>query len=198
MSISLNKGETIRLSKESDGRLNRVILGLGWDVAAPKKGLMRFLGVQETIDLDASCILFASDGTMQEAVWFEQLQSRDGSIRHTGDNVTGAGEGDDEQILVELNRVPSHITALMFVVNSFGGQTFDRVANAHCRLLDANNNREVARYQLDSQGAHTALIMAQLLRSGAEWKMHAIGEPGRGKTFHDLVPSLIKHIKTGK
>ncbi|MBF0189738.1 MAG: TerD family protein [Magnetococcales bacterium] len=194
MSISLQKGESIHLAKPGGDTLKRVILGLGWDVAPPKKSLMRFLGADDTIDLDASCILFDQKGKIFDAVWFEQLSSRDGSIQHTGDNVTGAGEGDDEQIVVDLTRVPQSIQTLIFVVNSFSGQDFDRVSNAHCRLIDADNNREVARYRLDSQGPHTALIMAQLHREGAEWKMRAIGAPGRGKTFHDLFPSLVQHL----
>ncbi|MBF0271303.1 MAG: TerD family protein [Magnetococcales bacterium] len=195
MSISLHKGDTFQLGEENGVPLKRITLGLGWDVAPPKKGLMRFLATNDTIDLDASCILFDQNGTIQDAVWFEQLHSLDGSIRHTGDNITGAGDGDDEQIVVDLCQVPSSIKALVFVINSFSGQNFDRIANAHCRLLDRDQDREVARYQLDSQGAHTALIMAQLYRDGAEWKMLAIGSPARGKTFHDLLPSLVQHLQ---
>ncbi|MEO5332240.1 MAG: TerD family protein [Magnetococcus sp. YQC-5] len=194
MSISLQKGQKIRLSKESGAAMDQVILGLGWDVTTKKSGLLSFLGSDGEIDLDASCLLFNDAKQLLDVVWFEQLRSRDGSIQHTGDNVTGAGEGDDERIIVELSRVPTAVTTLVFVVNSFNGQTFDRVQNAFCRLIDASNQREYAIYRLDSQGSHTAMIMAKLYRHSGEWRMHAIGAYGRGKTVQALLPDIEKHI----
>ncbi|MEO5340594.1 MAG: TerD family protein [Magnetococcus sp. MYC-9] len=193
MSISLQKGQKIRLAKESGTALDRVILGLGWDVAAKKKGILSFLGGGE-IDLDASCLMFDEARQLVDVVWFEQLRSRDGSIQHTGDNVTGAGEGDDEQIIVELSRVPAQVASLVFVVNSFSGQSFERVQNAFCRLLDASNQQEFATYQLNAQGDHTAMIMAKLYRHAGEWRMHAIGAYAQGKTVQSLLPVVINHI----
>lgn len=194
MSISLQKGEKVVLTKSADSSLEQVIMGVGWDVAPPRKGLLSFLGVEEQIDLDASCLLFNAQGQLVDTVWFEQLQSQEGSIRHSGDNVTGKGDGDDEQILVDLTRVPLSVSSLVFVVNSFTGQDFSRITNAHCRLIDANTKREMAHYRLDSQGAHTAILMVRLYRKEGAWKLHAIGEPGRGKTFHDLLPTVAKYL----
>ncbi|MBF0428123.1 MAG: TerD family protein [Magnetococcales bacterium] len=194
MSVSLQKGQKISLTKESGVALDKVVMGLGWDVAAKKGGLLSFFAGSEDIDLDASCLQFDSSGQLLDVVWFQQLQSRDGSIQHTGDNVTGAGEGDDEQIVVELSRVPASVTSLVFVVNSFGGHTFDRVQNAYCRLQDAASQKEIAIYRLESQGSHTAMVMSKLYRHAGEWRMHAIGAYGQAKTVHDLLPIIATYI----
>ncbi len=191
MAINLEKGQKISLEKESGTTLTKVVMGLGWDAkqVSEKKGLLSGLfkvsDGENSIDLDASCIMFAGD-TPVDAIFFGQLKSKDGSITHSGDNRTGKGEGDDEQIVVDLSRVPENVTALVFTVNSFTGQTFDAVANAYCRLLDGNNQNEIARYTLSSQGSHTAQIMAKVYRHNGEWKMHAIGENATGRTINDL------------
>ena len=129
-----------------------------------------------------------------DVVWFRQLKSRDGSIVHTGDNRTGAGDGDDEQINVDLSRVPENVKSLVFTVNSFTGQNFSQVQNAYCRIVNAANGQEVARYDLSVQGAHTAQIMARVYRHNGEWKMHAIGENGSGRTFDELMPQILPHL----
>jgi tellurium resistance protein TerZ len=194
MAVNLQKGQKISLEKEAGGALNRVTMGLGWDVAK-SKGFFGFGGGKsESVDLDASCVLFDEANRPVDVVWFRQLKSRDGSISHSGDNRTGAGDGDDEQIVVELNRVPESVKALVFTVNSFTGQNFSQVQNAYCRLLDASGNKEVARYDLSVQGSHTAQIMAKLYRHNGEWKMHAIGENGVGRTFDDLMPQIVPHL----
>ena len=203
MAVSLQKGQKISLNKEAGGTLTKVKLGLGWDVAqnpqAQKSG--GFLGKlfggggggDASIDLDASCIMFDSNKQAVDAIWFSQLQSKDGSILHTGDNRTGAGDGDDEVINVDLSRIPASVQSLVFTVNSFTGQTFETVENAFCRIINASNNAEVARYNLSSQGNHTAMIMAKVYRHNGEWKMHAIGETASGRTFKDLMPAVMPH-----
>ncbi|MBF0582882.1 MAG: TerD family protein [Magnetococcales bacterium] len=194
MSISLQKGQKIRLSKESGEALDKVILGLGWDVSTPKKGLLSFFGLSSEIDLDASCLLFDKAGQLVDIVWFDQLSGLNGAVQHTGDNVTGAGEGDDEQIVVDLSQLPPAVTTLVFVVNSYNGQSFDRVQNAYCRLLEAGSRQEIARYSLDSHGEHTAMIMTKLYRHVGEWRMHAIGSFDHGKTPHDLLPVVKSYL----
>jgi len=193
MAISLVKGQKISLAKEGDASLTRVVMGLGWD-AVKKKGFLGFGGGAQEIDLDASCIMFDAEHTPVDVVWFRQLRSRDGSILHTGDNRTGAGEGDDEQIIVDLPRVPAGVKSLVFVVNSFTGQNFSQIENASCRLVNAANNQEIARYDLSCQGNHTAQVMAKVYRHNGEWKMHAIGENGSGRTFDDLMPLVMRHL----
>jgi tellurium resistance protein TerZ len=193
MTVNLQKGQKISLEKEAGGLLARVTMGLGWD-AIKVGGIFGFGARTQAVDLDASCVLFDEQGRPVDVVWFRQLKSRDGSIVHTGDNRTGAGEGDDEQIIVELARVPAHVKSLVFTVNSFTGQNFAQVKNAYCRLVNATNQNEVARYDLSVQGAHTAQIMAKLYRHNGDWKMHAIGENGSGRTFDELLPLITPHL----
>jgi tellurium resistance protein TerZ len=193
MSVNLQKGQKISLDKEAGGALSRIVMGLGWD-AIKKKGLFGFGAKTESVDLDASCVLFDESNQPVDFVWFRQLKSKDGSITHTGDNRTGAGEGDDEQIVVDLSHVPAQVRSLVFTVNSFTGQNFSQVENAYCRIVNAADQKEVARYDLSVQGAHTAQIMAKLYRHNGEWKMHAIGENGSGRTFDDLMPMITPHL----
>ncbi len=194
MAITLEKGQRISLEKASGTALGAVAMGLGWDVAR-SSGLRGWLGGgDDSIDLDASALLFDPAGRLVDAVWFRQLRSRDGSIRHSGDNLTGEGDGDDETITVDLPRVPAEVQSIVFTVNSFRGQSFDRVANAFCRVYDAASGREIARYDLSARGPHTAMVMAKLYRHGGEWKMHAIGENAEGRTYEQLVPLARTHL----
>ena len=202
MAVNLSKGQKISLEKEAGGALSQIKMGLGWDVGAAPQKSGGFLGglfggggsAGGSIDLDASCIMLDANKQMVDAIWFGQLQSKDSCIQHTGDNRTGAGDGDDEVINVNLSRIPDHVQALVFTVNSFTGQTFATVNNAFCRLVNASNNSEVARYDLSAQGSHTALILAKIYRHNGEWKMHAIGETASGRTFHDLMPAILPHV----
>ncbi len=195
MAISLQKGQKISLDKEAGGGLTRIVMGLGWD-AAKGSGMLGglFGGGGGSIDLDASCLTFDEQGNQLDAVWFRQLRSKDGSIQHTGDNLTGEGEGDDEQIRVDLTAVPANVKSLVFTVNNYTGQDFSRVENAFCRILNGANDAEIARYDLSCQGSHTAMIMAKVYRHQGEWKMHAIGEVGQGKTFEQLLPQIRPHL----
>ncbi len=194
MGISLQKGQKISLDKEAGSSLTRIVMGLGWD-SVKKGGLLGGLfGGGGDIDLDASCLLFDESGNLVDTVWFRQLRSQDGSIEHTGDNRTGEGEGDDEQIRVNLAAVPASVKSLVFTVNNFTGQDFSQVANAFCRILNGANNSEIARYDLSCQGSHNAMIMAKVYRHGGEWKMHAIGEVGQGRVASELLPQITPHL----
>ncbi|MGX2042156.1 TerD family protein [Methylocaldum sp. MU1018] len=199
MGVNLQKGQKISLEKEANGSLSRIVMGLGWD-AAKTKGAGLLGGIfgggagGGNIDLDASCLLFDEQGNLLDSVWFRQLRSRDGSIQHTGDNLTGEGDGDDEQIVVDLPKVPADVKSLVFTVNNYTGQDFSRVQNAFCRIANGANGKEIARYDLSCQGSHTAMIMAKVYRHNNEWKMHAIGETGQGRTFEQLLPQIRPHL----
>lgn len=193
MGVSLEKGQKINLEKADGGSLQQVFLGVGWDVAK-SKGFFGFGGGSEDIDLDASCVLFDENKQALDVVYFGQLQSRDGSIQHSGDNLTGEGEGDDEVIRVNLNAIPAQVKSLVFTVSSFRGQTFEKVNNAFCRLVDQSSKQEVARYSLSTQGAHTGLIIAKIYRHNGAWKMHAIGENVHGRTFKEIIPHIIPFL----
>ncbi|WP_119729514.1 TerD family protein [Thermomonospora amylolytica] len=192
MSVSLQKGQKVPLAKPGGGALSRVRMGLGWD-AVVRKGLLRRARPQ-SIDLDASCLLFDASGNLVDAVWFRQLRSKDGAVRHTGDNLTGAGEGDDESITVDLVALPVNVAQLVFTVNSFTGQDFSQIANAFCRLVDETTGRELARYDLSGSGPHTAQIMAKVSRDGRGWSMTAIGATATGRTFQHLLPAVTAHL----
>ncbi|MEU6748797.1 TerD family protein [Spirillospora sp. NPDC046719] len=192
MTISLQKGQKVSLAKPGGGTLTRVRMGLGWDAVA-KKGLFG-KGKAQSIDLDASCLLFDASGNLADAVWFRQLRSKDGSVQHTGDNLTGAGEGDDEVINVDLQNVPANVTQLVFTVNSFTGQDFSQIENAFCRLVDETTGQEIARYDLSGAGQHNAQIMAKVSRDGEGWSMTAIGATASGRTFQHLLPAVSVHL----
>ena len=133
MGISLQKSQSVSLAKEAPNGLTQISLGVGWDVA--KKGFFGgLLGGGGDIDLDASCITFDADKTVLESVWFGKLTNASGTIRHSGDNLTGEGDGDDESIAIQLDRLDSKVEYLVLTVNSFRGQTFDKVANAFGRV----------------------------------------------------------------
>ncbi|MBF4614665.1 TerD family protein [Curtobacterium sp. VKM Ac-1376] len=188
MGLSLQKGQALSLTKSDGSALSRVRLGLGWDAVAAKRGL--FGGRKEAeVDLDASAIFFDAQGTAVDYVWFNQLRSKDGSAQHTGDNLTGAGDGDDETIRIDLGAVHSTVAQIVFVISSYSRQTFDNVQNAFCRVVDDSTagSPEVVRYQLTESGTHTAMVMAKVARTGAGWTFTAIGERANGRTVQDLV-----------
>ena len=193
MSISLVKGQKISLEKGDGSSLTKIYLGAGWDVAK-SGGFLGGLfggGGGDSIDLDASVIIFDENNQPLDAVWFGQLKSKDGSIWHSGDDRTGAGDGDDEVIHVDLTKIPPQVKALVFTISSFRGQTFEKVENAFCRLVDSNTNTEIAKYNLSAKGKYTALIIAKVYRHNGAWKMSAVGDSCNCKTIHDMLPSII-------
>ncbi|MCG8656698.1 TerD family protein [Yimella sp. NH-Cas1] len=196
MSINLSKGHTVNLAKQDGGQLSRVRMGLGWDTKiVTKKGL--FGGskqVQKDIDLDASALLIGG-GRVLDTVYFGNLRSQDGSIQHTGDNLTGAGDGDDESIVVDLTAVSGSVEHIVFVVNSFSGENFSEVDNAFVRVVDSNaNDTELARFQLSGSGTHTALVMAKVSRQGGGWTFTAVGHPGNGRIARELEPLALQVV----
>mgnify|MGYP003365488816 CR=1 FL=1 len=192
MSVSLSKNQTVSLAKQTDRSLTSVTLGVGWDVARPKGFFGALFGGADSIDLDASAIIFDAARNPVDTVWFRQLQSRDGSIRHTGDNLTGEGDGDDESILIDLTRLPAAIEHIVLTVNSFRGQTFDKVDNAYGRVVDNTTGRELARFNISDSGAHTGIILASLTRAGGEWTFKAVGQRANGQTVHDLTGAAAR------
>lgn len=192
MAVSLRKGQSVSLVKQGGGTLTRVRMGLGWD-AMKKKGIFGGSKTQ-SIDLDASALLFDGGKRLVDQVWFQQLRSKDGSLQHTGDNLTGAGDGDDESIIVDLSAVPAAVQTLVFVVNSFTGQNFSQIENAYCRLVDETNSTEIARYELTGSGTHNSQVMAKVVRDGSGWSMTAIGAVANGRTFNDLLPAVTPHL----
>lgn len=196
MALSLKKHQSLSLKKDDGSGLTKVFLGCGWDAAQPKQStglLSRLFGATPpNIDLDASCVLLNATHEIIDQVWFRQLISHDGSVIHTGDNLTGDGDGDDEVIYVDLDKIPQSVTTLVFTVNSYRGQTFNEVENAFIRLVDRSTRflTEIARYGLTESGAYTGMIMAAITRRGGQWYMTALGKPSSGRTFHHMLPDI--------
>ncbi|MEC3956834.1 TerD family protein [Nocardia sp. CDC153] len=189
--VNLSKGQRVTLRKEGGVALTRIRMGLGWD-PAKRGGLFGQRSVN--IDLDAWVAMFA-DRHLVDVAYYGQLTSKDGSIRHSGDNLTGeGGVGDDEQIAVDLSRVPQHVNTLLFIVTSYQGQTFEQVSNAYCRLVDDTTQAELARYALAGGMPFTAIAMAKVFRSGGEWRLEAIGEGFQAKHPGEAVPQLGRFI----
>ncbi|MFC9230031.1 TerD family protein [Streptomyces decoyicus] len=174
MGVSLSKGGNVSLTKEAPN-LTAVIVGLGWDARTT---------TGTDFDLDASALLANDQGKVandQNFVFFNNLKSPDGSVEHTGDNITGEGEGDDEQIKVNLAAVPADISKIVFPVSIYDAETrqqsFGQVRNAFIRVVNQADNNELARYDLSEDAStETAMVFGELYRNGAEWKFRAIGQ----------------------
>jgi tellurium resistance protein TerD len=174
MGVSLSKGGNVSLTKEAPG-LTAVIIGLGWDVRTTTGA---------DFDLDASALMLGSSGKIlsdQHFIFFNNLKSPDGSVEHTGDNLTGEGEGDDEQIKVNLVSVPGEVDRLVVTVSIYDaearGQSFGQVRNAFIRVVNQADNREIARYDLtEDASTETAMIFGEIYRSGSDWKFRAVGQ----------------------
>lgn len=183
MAISLVKGQKVDLTKGNVG-LTKVIVGLGWDPAAVKSGFFGLKKKAPNIDCDASALLLNGNGKLSNGtnlVCFYNKQSGCGSVVHTGDNITGEGDGDDEQIIVQLDRVPASVERILVVVNIYEcdsrRQDFGMIESAFIRILNPVNDKELIRFNLtDNYAGKTALIVGELYRDNGEWKFNAIGE----------------------
>ncbi|MBS6291935.1 MAG: TerD family protein [Oscillibacter sp.] len=185
MSVSLQKGQKISLTKGNEG-LSKVIIGLGWDEAAKSKGGLLgglFGSSGPAIDCDASAFVLQNGklADKKDIVYFGNLKHYTGTVQHMGDNLTGAGEGDDEQVVVDLARVPAEYDRIVLVVNIYQAvqrrQHFGMIQNAFIRIVDARNNQEMCRYNLsENYDNMTAMIFGEVYRNNGEWKFNAIGQ----------------------
>ncbi|MGW4845404.1 TerD family protein [Nocardia brasiliensis] len=180
------------LRDENGAALDYVTMALGWDPVRPG----RWFGAPgKDIDLNASALLFAGD-QIADVVYHEQLSSRDGAVRHLGDSTTGEGKGDNEIITVDLTRLTPEITAAVFIVTCYTGQTFEQIENAFCRLIDSVSGIELARYDLSAGGSHTGLVMCKVYRSDGVWQFESIGETIRAEHPAEAVPLVREFLAT--
>ena len=178
MAISLQKGGNVNLSKEAPN-LKKIIIGLGWDPRVSDGA---------TFDLDGSAFVLKADGKVRgdsDFIFYNNLKSTDGSVTHTGDNQTGAGDGDDERLVVDLEKVPAEIERIAVSVTIHEAenrnQNFGMVAKAYIRCLNADGEKEIARYDLSEDGStETAMIFGEIYRNNGEWKFKAIGQGFKG------------------
>ncbi|WP_405968689.1 TerD family protein [Streptomyces sp. NBC_00015] len=176
--VSLQKNQTVSLVKGGRPLLSQVKMGLGWEPA--------FRG--KDIDLDASVIAYGPQRNHIDSCYFGKLSIVNGAIKHSGDNLTGEGGGDDEVIVVDLGRLPQEVTGLVFTVNSFSGQKFTEVAKAYCRLLDASTGEELVRFDLTGAEPQTGVLMAKLIKQfSGEWEMTAMGDFVKARTVRNMV-----------
>ncbi|MGA8245789.1 MAG: TerD family protein [Nocardioides sp.] len=169
--IELTRGQEMALATDDGQPLTRLRMGLGWD-KLPGAGFIGS-GVAD-IDLDASAVQFAG-GQLFDLAFYNHLATRDGSVVHLGDNITGRGEGDDEQITVDLGQVYPKVDTILFLVSSYQGHTLEWVDNAYCRLVD-DHDVELARFTLTEGVPRTGLMMAKVFRDGDRWRIKAIGQ----------------------
>ena len=174
MPVNLKKGQKVSLTTENPG-LSKVVVGLGWDINAYDTG--------SDFDLDASAFLLTDSGKVsrqEDFVFYGNLAHPSGSVVHQGDNLTGAGDGDDEQIVIDLSRVPETYDKIVIVVNIYQAvqrrQHFGMIQNAFIRLVDARNGNEMCKYNLtENYSGMTAMIFGEVYRHNGEWKFNAIG-----------------------
>lgn len=179
MPINLSKGQKVDLTKGNPG-LKNIMVGLGWDVNAYDSGA--------DFDLDAAVFMCSADGkcpTENEFVFYGNLEHTSGAVKHMGDNLTGAGDGDDEQVQIDLSKIPTNIERIAFTVTIYEAETrrqnFGQVSNAFIRIVDESTNTELIRYDLGEDfSIETAVVVGELYRNSGEWKFNAIGSGFQG------------------
>ena len=202
MSVNLKKGQKISLVKPGSAGLKRIMVGLGWDEVEQKRRVF-FAPKPQDIDCDASVILCGANGKVispdpkQGCVYFGNLRHSSGAIVHQGDNLTGAGEGDDEQIMVDLSLLPADVCKLVFVVNIYDAdvrkQHFGMIQNAFIRIVDLSSRNEICRFNLtEDYSGKTGMVVGEIYKYEGEWKFNAIGQ---GVTGASRVTRLIEMYK---
>ncbi len=205
MAVNLVKGQKVNLVKESSVGLRKVRVGLGWDEAEQKKGFFAslFSAKAADIDCDASVILCGANGKVVGnavkdcCVYFGNLKHESGAIVHAGDNLTGGGEGDDEQITIDLQAIPANVSKLVFVVNIYDAnvrnQHFGMIRNAFIRLVDMRNEAEICRFNLtDDYSGMTGMIVGELDRDGQSWQFNAVGKGVKDASRLDKLLNLYR------
>ena len=169
--IELNRGDEMVLARPDGSPLGTLTMGLGWD-KKPEAGALSGANTPD-VDLDASAIQYAGD-QLFDLAFFNHLETRDGSVVHRGDNISGRGEGDDEQITIDLAQVFPRVDTMLFLVSSYHGHTLEWVDNAYCRLED--DGEEIARFTLTEGVPRTGFMFAKMFRDGEQWRLKAIGQ----------------------
>ena len=205
MSISLQKGQKVSLSKDNAG-LSKIIVGLGWDEVQQSSSGGGFLSAlfgggskQQPIDCDASALMLKNGKLVDKSdiVYFGNLHHKSGTVNHQGDNLTGAGDGDDEQIVIDLDRVPSEYDKIVIVVTIYQAQQrkqhFGLIENAFIRLVDGKNDQEILKYNLtEDYSGMTAMIFGEIYRYNGEWKFGAIGQGTRDGGIGEMAARFQK------
>ena len=195
MAVNLQKGQKVNLTKSNGKKLTKLMVGLGWDAAEAEVGgfLKKLFSSKTEIDCDAAVFLCQGGklvNTKDDVVFFNNLTHKSGAVKHMGDNLTGDGEGDDEQIFVDLDKLPAEYDKLIFVVNIYQAtkrnQHFGMIKNAFIRIVDSETGEELLHYNLsDNYDNMLAMVAGEVYKRGDEWKFNAVGngttDPGLGE-----------------
>ena len=201
MAINLQKGQRINLEKSNGSKLQNVCVGINWG-AIEKKGLFGFGSSKEAVDLDASCALYNDSKQLTEVVYFGNLKSKDGSIKHSGDDLTGDMGGDDgldnEVITLDFSKLSATVTYVAFVLNSFKGQDFGTIPFASIRIYEGTPkmvNEVFAKYDIANGSdfaGHVSMVLGVFYKKNGEWKFNAIGEPTKDKKLEQTVKTVTE------
>ena len=191
MAVNLQKGQKVELRKENGGSLHKAMVGLGWDEVERKRSL--FGPKPQDIDCDASAFLCKGGKIVatEDIVYFGNLRHKTGTVIHMGDNLTGAGDGDDDQICVDLDNLPAEYDKIIFVVNIYQAaqrkQHFGLIQNAFIRICDGDNYKELCKYNLsENYDGMTAMVFGEIYRYNGTWKFSAIGQPTHDNSISEL------------
>lgn len=201
MAINLEKGQRISLEKANGSKLQNICVGINWG-AIEKKGFLGLSTTKEAVDLDASCALFNENKQLEEVVYYGNLKSKNASVRHSGDDLTGDMGGDDgmdnEVITVDLSKLNASTTYVAFVLNSFRGHDFAKIPFASIRIYEGTPQRvnEVfAKYDIShdaSFAGNVSMVMGVFYKRNGEWKFNAIGEPTRDRKLQETVDTVMR------
>jgi len=194
MAVNLQKGQKVNLTKSNGKKLTKLMVGLGWDAAEPESGgfLKKLFSSKQDIDCDAS-VFVCKGGRLtdkNDVVYFNNLKHKSGAVQHMGDNLTGDGEGDDEQIFIDLDKLPAEYDKLIFVVNIYKAvdrnQHFGMIKNAFIRIVDNETGEELLHYNLsDNYDNMLAMVAGEVYKKNGDWKFNAVGngttDPGLGE-----------------
>lgn len=188
--VNLTKGQRVNLKKDAPN-LSRVLIGLGWDPVEQPRGFFSSRRTQD-IDIDASVICIDENGHKEDVVYYGHLNHRSGAIHHNGDNLTGEGDGDDEQIEIYLDKLPSKIQRLSVIINIYSaysrGQDFGQVRNCFVHASDLDTGKELVRYNIDGNfNGMTGIFVADIYRYNGEWRFQAIGEGAKVADISEMV-----------
>lgn len=192
-SFILDKKEGFNLNKNSQNGLKKVVFGLGWS-PIKKSGFLSIFSsvIEEKIDLDASCVILDENKEVIDAVYFSKQKSNTGAVTHSGDNRTGEGDGDDEQIEVDFQKLPSNANYLVFTVTSFSGQRFDLISESYCRIIE--DGEEKAKATLNDKGSYTGLISIVVKKTPEGWVANSVGKLANGRYYADLCREIGRTI----
>lgn len=198
MNVAFQKNQNLSLS-ELGGSSPILVVGIGWESKVKDGIFNQLLKKKHDADLDLSCVMYDANNDRIDCIWYAQLNSKCGAVRHKGDDTVGWDQGDDETIIIDLHQLNEQAHTLFFVISSFGGESFSQVENAYWRLFDGQSKRPLANYKLQSGDKTSAKIVMRLQKSetpnGYEWRVKALDEAATGQNIQEIFPEIRSLIE---